>query len=207
MNPLSTCEMSSFVLPRDRGSKFNKWVTWPCPQPRKGQFIFRWLVLSMVDLLTDFEISRLKYIQATCLDSLPHSLVSSSLSSSPLSSSITHSLSFTPGSKPTFSTNPSHLNSSSTWTTFTITGPDRTYHASRFIFSSFFLYFFLFVPCDGLSWFHVSFLLHVKYTVSYRIGPFGGQNHRQTHICHDPQQYPLADCKRVMSIAHFSGLW
>jgi len=66
--------------------------------------------------------------------------------------------------------------------------------------------FFLFVPCDGLSWFHVSFLLHVKYTVSYRIGPFGGQNHRQTHICHDPQQYPLAGCKRVMSIAHFSGL-
>jgi len=114
MNPLSTCEMSSFILPRDRGSKFNKWVTWPCPQPRKGQFIFRWLVLSTVDLLTDFEISRLKYIQATCLDSLPHSLVSSSLSSSPLSSSITHSLSFTPGSKPTFSTNPSHLNSSST---------------------------------------------------------------------------------------------
>jgi len=28
---------------------------------------------------------------------------------------------------------------------------------------------FLFVPCDGLSWLPVSFLLHVKYTVSYRI--------------------------------------
>jgi len=27
----------------------------------------------------------------------------------------------------------------------------------------------LFVPCGGLSWLPVSFLLHVKYTVSYRI--------------------------------------
>ena len=32
------------------------------------------------------------------------------------------------------------------------------------------LYFnFLFVPCGGLSWLPVSFLLHVKYTLSYRI--------------------------------------
>ena len=48
-------------------------------------------------------------------------------------------------------------------------GLDRTYHAHRF-----FLFFvshfnFLFVPCGGLSWLPVSFLLHVKYTVSYRI--------------------------------------
>ena len=28
---------------------------------------------------------------------------------------------------------------------------------------------FLFVPCGGLSWLPVCFLLHVKYTVSYRI--------------------------------------
>ena len=28
---------------------------------------------------------------------------------------------------------------------------------------------YLFVPCGGLSWLPVSFLLHVKYTVSYRI--------------------------------------
>jgi len=28
---------------------------------------------------------------------------------------------------------------------------------------------FLFVPCGGLSWLPVSFLLHVKYTLSYRI--------------------------------------
>jgi len=26
----------------------------------------------------------------------------------------------------------------------------------------------LFVPCDRLSWLFVSFLLHVKYTLSYR---------------------------------------
>jgi len=28
---------------------------------------------------------------------------------------------------------------------------------------------FLFVPCGGLSWLPVSFLLHVKYALSYRI--------------------------------------
>jgi len=28
---------------------------------------------------------------------------------------------------------------------------------------------FLFVPCGGVSWLPVSFLLHVKYTLSYRI--------------------------------------
>ena len=28
---------------------------------------------------------------------------------------------------------------------------------------------FLFVPCGGLNWLPVSFLLHVKYTLSYRI--------------------------------------
>ena len=70
------------------------------------------------------------------------------------------------------------------WTTFTIMEPDQTYHASRFIFSSFFFFNFsvcsvwwtelatrqLFGPtCGGLSWLHVSFLLHAKYTVSYRI--------------------------------------
>jgi len=30
-------------------------------------------------------------------------------------------------------------------------------------------YIFLFIPCGGLSWLPVSFLLHVKYTLSYRI--------------------------------------
>ena len=49
-----------------------------------------------------------------------------------------------------------------------IMGLDRTYHASRFILVRFFI-FFLFVPCGRLSWLPVSFLLHVKYTLSYRI--------------------------------------
>jgi len=47
------------------------------------------------------------------------------------------------------------------------TGLDRTYHAHHFIFS--FTLYFLFIPCGGLSWLPVSFLLHVKYTLSYRI--------------------------------------
>jgi len=49
----------------------------------------------------------------------------------------------------------------------TITGLDRTYHAHHFIFS--FTFYFLFIPCGRLSWLPVSFLLHVKYTLSYRI--------------------------------------
>ena len=35
---------------------------------------------------------------------------------------------------------------------------------------------FLFVPCGGLSWLPVSFLLHVKYTVSYRIVLYAAVN-------------------------------
>ena len=46
---------------------------------------------------------------------------------------------------------------------FTIMGLNWTYHAHQFIFS--FSHFnFLFIPCGRLS-----FLLHVKYTLSYRI--------------------------------------
>ena len=48
----------------------------------------------------------------SCLDSPPHSLVSSSLSSSPLSSSITPPLFHSRLKTHTFSTNPSHLNTS-----------------------------------------------------------------------------------------------
>jgi len=75
--------------------------------------------------------------------------------------------SFTPGSKPTFSTNPSHLTSFTYRTAFMTTGMNRTYHAHRFILVSHFN--FLFVPCGGLGSLPVSFLLHVKYTLSYRI--------------------------------------
>jgi len=61
----------------------------------------------------------------SCLDSPPHLLVSSSLSSSPLSSSITPSLFH-------FRLKTYLFNKS-----FAIMGQDRTYHACRFIFSSF----------------------------------------------------------------------
>jgi len=47
-------------------------------------------------------------------------------------------------------------------------GLDRTYHAHQFIFRFAFLI-FLFIPCGRLSWLPFSFLLHVKYTLSYRI--------------------------------------
>ena len=77
-------------------------------------------------------------------------------------------LSFTPGTKPTFSTNPSHLR-------FLLptglphdngTGLDLLRSSFYFLVSHFN---FLFIPCDRLSWLPVSFLLHVKYPLSYRI--------------------------------------
>ena len=76
--------------------------------------------------------------------------------------------SFTPGSKSTFSTNPSHLRlllstGLPSWQ-WDWTGPIML--IVLFLVSHFN---FLFVPCGGLSWLPVSFLLYVKYTVSYRI--------------------------------------
>ena len=90
-----------------------------------------------------------------------HALVSSSLSS--LSSSITFSLQ---AQNLPFQQILLTLILLQPWTAFTITGPDRTYHASRFIFSLFFFNFS--VLYGGLSLLHVGFLLHVKYTVSYK---------------------------------------
>jgi len=65
---------------------------------------------------------------------------------------------FTPGSKPTFSTNPSHL--------LLPTGLPRDNSSGLDLSCA---SFFLFVPCGGLSWLLVSFLLHVEYTLSYLI--------------------------------------
>jgi len=48
-----------------------------------------------------------------------------------------------------------------------IMGMDRTHHVYQFVIS--FAFLFLFIPCGRLSWLPVSFLLHVKYTLSYRI--------------------------------------
>jgi len=47
------------------------------------------------------------------------------------------------------------------------TGPDLSRSSVYFFLVSHFN--FLFVPRCRLSWLHVSFLLHVKYTLSYRI--------------------------------------
>ena len=69
--------------------------------------------------------------------------------------------SFAPGSKPTFSTNPSHLRlllstGLPSWQ-WNWTGPIML--IVLFLVSHFN---FLFVPCGELSWLPVSFLLHVK---------------------------------------------
>jgi len=78
--------------------------------------------------------------------------------------------SFTPGSKLTFSTNPSHLNFSSLPTGLPSWSWDWTGLITLIsLFLDFFLLHFLFIPCVRLRWLSVSFLLHVKYTVSYRI--------------------------------------
>jgi len=71
-------------------------------------------------------------------------------------------------SKPTFSTNPFHLRlllptGLPSWQ-WDWTGPITL--IGLFLVSHFN---FLFVPCGGLSWLPVNFLLHVKYTLSYRI--------------------------------------
>jgi len=70
--------------------------------------------------------------------------------------------------------------------------PDWTYHASRFIFSSFLKIIFLFVPCGGLSWLYVGFLLHVKYgavvtyllTVSYLIVSYQSNPISDSNLLH-----------------------
>jgi len=99
------------------------------------------------------------------LDSLPHSLVSSSLSalsSSPLSSSITRSL------------QAQNLPFQQTLPTFYSGPPSRSRDRTGLIMLlELFLFRFysiiLFVRCGGLSWLQGSFLLHVKYIISYRI--------------------------------------
>ena len=79
--------------------------------------------------------------------------------------SLIHSV--TPSSKPTFLTNPSHHLSTSTLDCLHDhgTGPDLSRFSMYFQFV--FLLIFLSVPCGGLSWPLVSFILHVKYTLSH----------------------------------------
>jgi len=69
--------------------------------------------------------------------------------------------SFTPGSKPTFSTNPSHLS------LFLLTGLPSwqwDWNGPITLIGLFLVWHFNFFPCGALS-----FLLHVQYTLSYRI--------------------------------------
>ena len=77
--------------------------------------------------------------------------------------------SFTPGSKPTFSTHPSHLR---LLLSTGLLSWQRHWTGPIMLIVLFLVlhFYFLFVPCGGLSWLHVSFLLHVKYTLSYRFG-------------------------------------
>ena len=59
-------------------------------------------------------------------------------------------------------------------------GTRWSYTCSGFIFSSFFIHIFCWIPCNRLKWLPISFWLHVKYTVSssYRTDlPF--QPHQQ----------------------------
>jgi len=109
-----------------------------------------------------------RQLDKSCLNSPPHSLVNPSLSSSPLS--IHHSFILSlQAQNLSFQQILFTLTFPLThWTAFMIMGLDWTYHAHQFIVC-FSFYIFLFVPCGRLSWLSVSFLLHVKYTVSYRI--------------------------------------
>ena len=69
--------------------------------------------------------------------------------------------SFTQSFKPTFTTNPSHLNFSSLLTGLPSWSWDLS-HSSVYFLKVFF-FCFLFVPCGRLSWLSISFLLHVSY--------------------------------------------
>jgi len=43
------------------------------------------------------------------------------------------------------------------------------------------------MPCGRLSWLPVSFVLHVKYTLSYRIVSYDVVNHKSTGNLHNDQ--------------------
>jgi len=76
----------------------------PAQRKRASMLYFRYASPRLWNQLRD----SFRQPHQSCLDSLPHPLVNPSLSSFPFSSSITPSL-FHFSSKPTFSTNPSHL--------------------------------------------------------------------------------------------------
>ena len=102
------------------------------------------------------------------LDSPPHPFLNSSLSSSTLSSSITLSLQ---AQNLPFQQILSTVDFFYLLDCLTITVWTRPI---TLIILFLVLHFnFLFVPCGRLSWLPVSFLLHVKHTLSYRIVSYG----------------------------------
>ena len=100
-------------------------------------------------------------LTSLCLSLPPHPLLNPFLSSSLLSSSIT--LSLQAQNLPFQQILPT-LDFFYLLDCLMIMGLDQTYRAHHFIFR-----YFLFIPCDKLSWLPVSFLLNVKYTLSYHI--------------------------------------
>ena len=125
----------------------------------------------------------------------PHydSGTSSSISDSPIPSSVTSSSFYSPlrssinpyltfGLNPTCFTNPPPRSFTSfSRTAFTVYCPDRFFWATRFLFLVF-LYCFVSVPCARLSWPSRHLLSARKYTISYRILDSGGPNSQGT-VC------------------------
>ena len=136
---------------------------------------------------------------------LTHLLASSSLSSSPLSSSIvTPSLCHSRLKTCLFNKSFPPLYFFFPWTAFMIMGPFRTYHAFWCIFSSFFFIFFCF-SCGGLSWLYTSAfyctLLHII-IVPYRSAPVDYSIFSRFHVQVGTEMEFLARtaCWRPMSV-------
>ena len=104
--------------------------------------------------------------------------LSTHLSHHPQSHHPSHLYSFTPGSKPTFSTNPSHLRLLLHSLHDNGTGLEQ---GSITLIISFLVshFNFLFIPRGKLRWLPVSILLHVEYTLSYRIAAVAVQDKKK----------------------------
>ena len=111
------------------------------PPPSKSQITY----LDHPVVGVNFHIIWFDQPRQSCLDSPPHSLVSSSLSSSPLSSSIIFSLFHSRLKSYRFNKSlPSQLHFFTHWTAFMIMGLDRTYYAHQFILVFFSFIFFVY---------------------------------------------------------------
>jgi len=75
--------------------------------------------------------------------------------------------SFTLGSKPTFSINPSHLNTSYPWTAFTDHGTGSDLSCSSVYFSLYLIISFCLIPCGRLRWLPSAFgcTLNTQYRI------------------------------------------